>query len=64
MTKAVAFVIIAALAVVALLFVVLRSGGAPTSGGEVTTASGLKYIHEVVGTGDSPKTGQNVTVHR
>ena len=28
----------------------------------VTTASGLKYIDEVVGTGDSPKPGQTVTV--
>ena len=38
-------------------------GGGSTPGGEVTTASGLKYIDEVVGTGDSPKPGQNVTVH-
>ena len=29
----------------------------------VTTPSGLKYIDEVVGTGDSPKPGQTVTVH-
>jgi len=29
----------------------------------VTTASGLRYIDEQVGTGDSPKTGQVVTVH-
>ena len=29
----------------------------------VTTPSGLKYIDEVVGTGDSPKTGQTVTVN-
>lgn len=28
-----------------------------------TTASGLKYIDEVVGTGASPKAGQQVTVH-
>ena len=31
--------------------------------GEVTTASGLKYVDEVVGTGESPKPGQTVTVH-
>ena len=30
---------------------------------EVTTASGLKYIDVVVGTGVSPKPGQSVTVH-
>lgn len=28
-----------------------------------TTASGLKYIDEVEGTGATPQTGQNVTVH-
>ena len=32
-------------------------------GQEVTTESGLKYIDEVVGTGESPKPGQTVTVH-
>lgn len=29
----------------------------------VTTASGLKYVDEKVGTGESPKTGQTVVVH-
>jgi FKBP-type peptidyl-prolyl cis-trans isomerase len=32
-------------------------------GGEVLCESGLKYIDEVVGTGESPKPGQIVTVH-
>jgi peptidylprolyl isomerase len=64
MTKAIAFLIIAALAVAAVLFIILGGrGGGSTPGGEVTTASGLKYIDEVVGTGESPKPGQNVTVH-
>ena len=41
---------------------------APTKGpitltNPTVTASGLKYQDEVVGTGDSPKTGQRVTVH-
>ena len=64
MTKAIAFLIIAALAVAAVLFIIFRGGGGgSTPGSEVTTASGLKYIDEVVGTGVSPKTGQNVTVH-
>jgi FKBP-type peptidyl-prolyl cis-trans isomerase len=58
MTKAIVFLVIAAVAVAAVLFFVLRGGGS-----EVTTASGLKYIDEVVGTGASPTTGQNVTVH-
>ena len=62
MTRAVVFLIIAALAVAAVLFVVLQSGGGG-GGKEVTTTSGLKYIDEVVGTGESPKTGQSVTVH-
>ncbi len=30
---------------------------------EITTASGLKYVDEVVGTGVSPKSGQKVKVH-
>ena len=30
---------------------------------EVTTPSGLKYIDEVIGTGESPKLGQMVAVH-
>lgn len=34
-----------------------------TSGVPVTTPSGLKYLDEVVGRGESPRPGQNVTVH-
>lgn len=34
-----------------------------SSGGEVTTPSGLKYVDRVVGTGPSPSPGQSVTVH-
>ena len=30
---------------------------------QVTTASGLQYVDEVVGTGPSPTQGQSVTVH-
>jgi len=38
--------------------------GKKSSGGEeVTTASGLKYIDEVVGTGDKPRLGRTVLVH-
>lgn len=69
MTKAIAFLIIAAIAVAAVLFIVLKSGGGSTPGdetsmpGEVMTASGLRYVDEVEGSGESPKAGQNVTVH-
>lgn len=68
MTKAVVYVIIAAIAVAAVLFIVLSGGDPnpgqnPTPGTEVTTPSGLKYIDEVVGTGASPTQGRNVTVH-
>jgi len=40
-----------------------RGKSASVPGVEVTTTSGLRYIDEAVGTGDSPKLGQNVTVH-
>ncbi|NOS85848.1 MAG: FKBP-type peptidyl-prolyl cis-trans isomerase [Ignavibacteria bacterium] len=33
------------------------------TGTEQTTPSGLKYVDEVEGTGESPSTGQKVTVH-
>ncbi len=59
-TKIVVAVILAAL-VVGLVIYFTRGGG--TGGGTVTTASGLKYVDEVVGTGPSPKSGQNVTVN-
>lgn len=39
------------------------STGAPTLKNPTTTASGLKYEDEVVGTGASPETGRRVTVH-
>jgi FKBP-type peptidyl-prolyl cis-trans isomerase len=34
-----------------------------SSSPEVTTASGLKYVDEVVGTGESPSPGRTVSVH-
>lgn len=51
------------MAVAAVLFIALGSGGSGGKSGEVTSPSGLRYIDEVVGTGESPKQGQNVTVH-
>jgi FKBP-type peptidyl-prolyl cis-trans isomerase FkpA len=56
----VAAAIIAALAIGAIVF--LTSGGGKP-GVEVTTASGLKYIDEVIGSGPSPTPGKTVTVH-
>jgi peptidylprolyl isomerase len=35
----------------------------PAANEEVTTASGLKYIDAVVGSGETPQAGQHVTVH-
>src|SRR5215470_8023858 len=40
-----------------------RKGGTSEMGTEVTTPSGLKYVDLVVGTGESPKPGDRVTVH-
>lgn len=37
--------------------------GAAALGTEITTPSGLKYVDLVVGTGESPRPGQTVTVH-
>jgi FKBP-type peptidyl-prolyl cis-trans isomerase FkpA len=67
-TRLVVYIIIAALAIGALVYLlsILRSSTSnpsPVAGTEVTTPSGLKYIDEVVGTGDSPKSGRPVTVH-
>lgn len=39
-----------------------KRSSTPTRGVVVTTRSGLKYVDEVVGTGVSPRTGQNVRV--
>lgn len=67
MIRAIAFVVIALIALGALLFIIFGGGGrstsAPAIGGAVTTSSGLQYVDEVEGTGVSPKQGQNVTVH-
>jgi peptidylprolyl isomerase len=69
MTKAVVWVVIALVGLGALLFIIFSGGrsskptATPGPDGAVTTPSGLKYSDEVVGTGESPRTGQNVTVH-
>jgi len=64
LTKIIVFAVIGAMAVAAVLFIALGSGGkSGSNSGEVSTPSGLRYVDEVVGTGESPKQGQNVTVH-
>ena len=47
----------------ALLFSGKGSQNAGRIGDEVTTPSGLKYIDEIIGTGESPTRGKTVTVH-
>jgi peptidylprolyl isomerase len=68
-TKKIAVVAIASLAIAGVLLAGFlfvfggRGNSAPAPGTEVATPSGLKYVDEVVGTGQSPRPGQNVTVH-
>ncbi len=57
---AIAAVVILALSAVG--YVLSRRGGG-NQGTEVTTASGLKYVELVEGTGATPQRGQTVTVH-
>jgi FKBP-type peptidyl-prolyl cis-trans isomerase len=58
--RVIAILIIVGLAVSAVAYVLSHRG--PAQGAEVTSASGLKYIDVVEGTGATPKTGQMVTV--
>ena len=67
-TKLVVYLIIAALAIGAMVYLLSllnNSNSAPnaTPGTEVTTPSGLKYVDEVIGTGESPRPGRPVSVH-
>jgi peptidylprolyl isomerase len=69
-TKLIIYLVIAALAIGALVYLfslLTNTRESPsttaTPGAEVTTPSGLKYIDEVVGTGESPAPGKAVTVH-
>jgi len=57
----IAIVVIVVLAVSAVAYVLMHRG--PVTGAEVATASGLKYVDMVEGTGATPKKGQTVTVH-
>jgi peptidylprolyl isomerase len=57
----IAILIIVGLAVSAVAYLLSHRG--PAKGAEIVTASGLKYVDVVEGTGATPKTGQTVTVH-
>ena len=59
--RVIAILIIVGLAVSVVAYVLSRRG--PAAGAEIVTASGLKYIDIVEGTGATPKTGQTVSVH-
>jgi len=54
-------VIILALAASVVGYLILNRSG--QVGAEITTASGLKYTDQVVGTGATPQKGQTVTVN-
>ena len=69
-SKLIIYIVIAALAIgtlVYLLSILIGRSESPDvsvpQGTEATSASGLKYVDEVAGTGESPKPGQMVTVH-
>lgn len=59
--RIIAIVVVVVLALSAVGYVLSKRGG--NTGSEVTTASGLKYVDLVEGTGATPKRGQTVTVH-
>lgn len=59
--RTVAIVIILALAASVVGYLILNRSG--QVGAEITTASGLKYTDQVVGTGATPRKGQTVSVH-
>ena len=59
--RLIAIVVVVVLAFAAVAYVLMNRG--PATGAEVATASGLKYVDMVEGTGATPKKGQTVTVH-
>ena len=57
-TKVIAIGVIVGLAILGVAFFLFRGGGV-----EIKTASGLRYVDLVKGSGASPQPGQNVTVN-
>lgn len=60
--RIIAIVVVVVLAASAVGYVLSKRGGS-SGGTEVTTASGLKYVELLEGTGAAPQRGQTVTVH-
>jgi peptidylprolyl isomerase len=58
-----AIILVAVIAVAAVAYFITRRGATESGSPEVTTASGLRIQDLRVGTGESPKPGQTVTVH-
>lgn len=58
--RTIAIVIVLALTLTAVAYLIVNRN--PKTGPETTTASGLKYIDEVAGTGATPQPGQTVAV--
>ena len=60
--RIIAILVVVVLAAAAVGYVLSKRGGS-SGGAEVTTASGLKYVELVEGSGATPQRGQTVTVH-
>lgn len=60
--RIIAIAVVVVLALSAVGYVLSKRGGG-TTGAEVTTPTGLKYVDLVEGTGATPQRGQTVTVH-
>jgi len=60
--RIIAIAVVVVLALSAVGYVLSKRGGG-SEGTEVTTASGLKYVELVEGTGATPQRGQTVSVH-
>ncbi len=58
--RAVAIIVVVALTILTVGYVITHRG---TVGAETTTASGLKYVDTLEGTGASPQVGQTVSVN-
>jgi len=59
--RAIAILVVAALAVTAVAYVIAHRGA--SGGAEIVTPSGLKYVDIVQGNGPSPRLGQTVVVN-
>lgn len=61
-TRTIAIIVVLALAASFIAYVLAKRGVGSSAGSEVTTASGLKYIDIVEGTGSTPQPGQTLSV--